>query len=105
MTLFRCENCGLKSHVEDPDEDTKLCDRIKCNAAMWRMDTVEGLFQVTFLSRKQAEAYILLSEDHRNLSIPEAAEEMDISEGNLKGKMGEIRSKITEGEATAQLSL
>jgi predicted DNA-binding protein (UPF0251 family) len=95
----------LETHVEDPDEDTKLCDRVKCNAAMWRMDTVEGLCQVTFLSRKQAEAYILVSEDHRDLSILEAAEEMSISEGNLKGKMGEIRDKITMGEATAKLSL
>lgn len=105
MTVFRCENCGLEIHEEDPDQDIKFCDRIECSGTMYRMDTVEGLQKLTFLSERQAEAYLLVSEDHRDLSIPEAAEEMGISEGNVSGKIGKIREKMTEGEATNSLSL
>lgn len=105
MTVFRCENCGLEIHEEDPDQDIKFCDRIECSGTMYRMDTVEGLQKLTFLSERQAEAYILVSEDHKDLTAAEAAEEMGISPNNVSGKKGEIRDKIRRAEATQKLSL
>lgn len=105
MTVFRCENCGLEVHEEDPDRDIRFCDRVKCSGTMWRMDTVEGLEEVTFLSPREAEAYLLVSEDHRNLTEAEAAEEMGISPNNVSGKKGKIRDKIRKAEATTNLSL
>ena len=105
MTEFRCENCGLELYEEDPDRDTRFCDRVKCSGTMYRMDTVEGLVQLTSLSERQAEAYLLVSEEHEDLTEPEAAEEMGISPNNVSGKKGEIRDKIRRAEATQKLSL
>ncbi|MCY4730491.1 hypothetical protein KY092_07960 [Natronomonas gomsonensis] len=105
MTVFRCKKCGLEIHEEDPDRDTRFCDRVKCSGTMYRMDTVEGLQKLTFLSERQAEAYLLVSEEHEELTAAEAAEEMGISEGNVSGKIGKIREKMTEGEATNKLSI
>lgn len=105
MTVFRCKKCGLEIHEEDPDRDIRFCDRIECNGSMYRMDAVEGLVQLTSLSERQAETYLLVSEEHEDLTAAEAAEEMGISEGNVSGKIGKIREKMTEGEATNKLSI
>jgi len=106
VTRLHCDRCSAEIE-KDPDNlsDSVPCTEEDCSGTMYRLDRPEGLYQISVLGRREAEAYILLSEDHRNLTIAETAEEMDIEENTVKGKLGDIRQKIREAELTARLSL
>jgi DNA-binding CsgD family transcriptional regulator len=72
---------------------------------MWRLDKPQGLKQVSVLGKREAEAYLLLSDEHRDLTIAETAEEMGIKPDTVRGKIGQIRRKIRQAELTQRLSL
>lgn len=75
-------------------------------------DTPEELAAATNLSRRQAEAYLLVSDEHRGMRVKDAAEKMGIESKTLSGWLTRIRDKIEEApekarkaEATADLSI
>lgn len=61
----------------------------------------EELSEKTWLSERQAELYLLKSED--GLSITDAAEEMDIARGNASEKWSAIKEKFRKSERTLDL--
>lgn len=61
-----------------------------------------NLVETTALSYREAELYLLKTDE--GMTLEEAAGEMGISEGTVRGKWGRIKDKISEAEATAELS-
>ena len=66
-------------------------------------EIAENLVQKTRLSFREAEVYALTQIG--GLTHREAAEEMNISRGNIAGKKGSIKNKIQEAQRTAKLDL
>lgn len=57
----------------------------------------------SYLSEREAELYVL--KEKFDLTTSDAAEQMGITVGNARGKLGKIRSKIAKAEKTAELEI
>jgi len=65
-------------------------------------EKAEQLAEETMLSQKEAELYVLKTRN--GYTLDEAAEEMDLGKGNIYGKWGRVKNKISRAQKTAELS-
>lgn len=65
-------------------------------------DRVHAVANNTALSSREAEVYVLREEE--GFTHAEVAEELEISEGNARGKWGTIREKVSLAEEKIEIA-
>lgn len=65
-------------------------------------DRVHAVANTTHLSSREAEVYVLREEE--GFTHAEVAEELEISEGNARGKWGTVKEKVSLAEEEVEIA-